>query len=65
MILYAIKVVPPEWDDTMPLPFDKAAYEQAKLEQGTRVLLYRDGEGIVGEGEIAGYPVEAARWVSA
>jgi hypothetical protein len=63
--LYAIKVVPPDWTDTMPLPFDKAQHDKAKLEQGTRVLIYRDGEGIVGEGEIAGFAVEPARWVSA
>ena len=52
MSRYAIKVVPPEWQETMPLPFNKTTHDYSKIEQGTRVLVYRSGEGIIGEGEV-------------
>lgn len=62
MNLYGIKVVPPEWEETMPLPFGESVYDAAKLEQGTRVLIFRPGEGIVGEGEVAGFAIRPAEW---
>lgn len=65
MIRYGIMVVPPEWEEAMPLPFDQAVFDEAKLEQGTRILIYREGEGVVGEGEVAGYAVDPARWTPA
>lgn len=63
MNLYGVKVVPPEWGDTMPLPFTKAEYDSAKPEQGTRILIYRYGEGIIGEAEVDGYVIRPAEWV--
>ena len=62
MSRYAIKVVPPEWQETMPLPFNKTTHDYSKIEQGTRVLVYRSGEGIVGEGDIEGYFVRPQEW---
>ncbi|MEP7293032.1 MAG: hypothetical protein ABI835_14715 [Chloroflexota bacterium] len=62
MILYGIKVVPPEWEKAMPLPFSKAEHDAAKLEQGTRILLYREGEGIIGEGEVHGFAIHPKEW---
>ncbi|MBI1257743.1 MAG: hypothetical protein GC204_09755 [Chloroflexi bacterium] len=62
MSRYAIKVVPPEWQDTMPLPFNKTTHDYSKIEQGTRVLVYRSGEGIVGEGDVEGYFVRPHEW---
>ncbi len=59
---YAIQVVPPEWDDTMPLPFDRATHDSGAVEQGTHVLVYRRGEGIIGEGEVKGYFVQPDMW---
>jgi hypothetical protein len=62
MTEYAIKVVPAGWEHTMPLPFTKAAYDQSGIEQGTRVLIYRQDEGIVGEGEVHGFVVQPRAW---
>lgn len=64
MNLYGIKIVPPDWSDAMPLPFDKSGYDTAKPEQGTRVLLFRAGEGLIGEAEIDGYVVRPAEWAT-
>lgn len=62
MTLYGIKVVPPEWEDEMPLPFDKAAHDNSGIEQGTRVLIFRRGEGIIGEGEVHGFFIQPKEW---
>ena len=62
MTLYGIKVVPPEWQDTMPLPFDKASHDASGIEQGTRVLIFRRGEGILGEGEVHGFFIHPREW---
>jgi hypothetical protein len=59
---YAIKVVPPEWRETMPLPFNKTTHDYNKIEQGMRVLIYRGSEGIVAEGEIDGYFLHPHEW---
>ena len=52
MTRYAIKVVPPEWDYSMPLPFSRTMHDYNRIESGMRVLIYRSGVGIVGETEI-------------
>jgi hypothetical protein len=62
MTRYAIKVVPPEWEAPMPLPFDKTSHDYSKIEQGTRVLVFRRGEGIIGEGEVKGFFVQPSEW---
>lgn len=59
---YAIKVVPPEWKVSMPLPFDKASHDASGVENGTRVLVYVQGTGIVAEGEVHGFFIEPRRW---
>jgi hypothetical protein len=59
---YAIKVVPPEWQETMPLPFNKTTHDYSKIDQGTRVLVYRSGEGIIGEGEVHGFFLRPDEW---
>lgn len=60
--LYGIKVVPHEWQDTMPLPFDKAAHDASKIQEGTRILVYKQGEGIVCEGEVRSYFLRPHEW---
>jgi hypothetical protein len=65
MTLYGIKVVPPEWEDQMPLPFDKASHDASGVEQGTRILIFRRGEGIIGEGEVHGFFIQPKEWTSA
>ncbi len=60
--LYAIKVVPDEWTETLPLPFDKATHDALKIEQGTRILIYKHDQGIVGEGEVHGFFIRPREW---
>ncbi len=64
MSRYAIKVVPPEWQEPMPLPFNKNTHDYSKVEEGTRVLVYRSGEGIVGEGEVHAFFLRPDEWPS-
>jgi hypothetical protein len=49
----------------MPLPFDKASHDASGVEQGTRILIFRHGEGIIGEGEVHGYFIHPKEWTSA
>jgi hypothetical protein len=66
MILYAIKVVPPEWEEAMPIPFTQAEHDQwgAQLQNGTRVLIFKDApiNQLIGEGEVHGFFVQPDRW---
>ncbi|MEO8396602.1 MAG: hypothetical protein ABI700_26650 [Chloroflexota bacterium] len=64
MSRYAIKVVPPEWREPMPLPFNKTTHDYSKIEEGTRVLVYRSGEGIIGEGEVHAFFLRPEEWPS-
>lgn len=66
MILYAIKVVPPEWEETMPIPFTKAEHDQWRdqIQNGTRVLIFKSApvNQLVAEGEVHGFFVQPHRW---
>ena len=64
MTRYAIKVVPPEWQEPMPLPFNKTTHDYSKIDQGMRVLVYRSGEGIIGEGEVRAFFLRPDEWPS-
>lgn len=60
MAPYGIRVVPAEWQPSMPLPFTQAMHDTKTLEQGTRILLYR--EGIIGEGEVHAFAIRPSEW---
>ncbi len=60
---FAIKVVPAEWQHDLPLPFDRATHDAIDLQQGTRILIYQRGKGIVGEGEVDGFFVQPDEWM--
>ena len=66
MILYALKVVPPEWTEHMPLPFTQAEHEQWRdqIQNGTRVLIFKGApvNQLIGEGEVHGFFVQPHRW---
>lgn|GEM_PF-5297597 len=62
MALYGIKVVPAAWEHSMPLPLSKAEHESGTIEQGTRILIYRAGEGIIGEGEVHAFAIQPSEW---
>lgn len=61
---YAIKTVPAEWKDTMPLPFDERTRMSAKIEPGLHVLIYRRGVGIVADGEIQANFIRSDAWLT-
>jgi hypothetical protein len=69
MILYALKVVPHEWTEHMPLPFTQAEHEQWRdqIQNGTRVLIFKGApvNQLIGEGEVHGFFVQPHRWASA
>lgn len=62
MVAYGIKVVPREWQHSMPLPFTQAEHDSETLEQGTRILIYRAGVGIIAEGEVHGFAIHPRDW---
>ena len=62
---YAIKVVPPDWQDTLPLPFHKNIQAYNKIEIGTHVLIYRFEAGIIGDAEIRSPFVLPVAWEAA
>ena len=51
--------MPPEWEETMPLPFGESVYDAAKLEQVHACDF--PSEGIVGR-EVAGFAIRPAEW---
>ena len=59
---YAIKVVPADWQDTLPLPFHKNIQAYNKIELGTHVLIYRREAGIIGDAEIRSAFVQPDAW---
>jgi len=59
---YAIKVVPPDWQDTLPLPFHKNIQAYNKIEIGTHVLIYRFEAGIIGDAEIRSPFISPHEW---
>jgi hypothetical protein len=62
MALYGIKVVPATWQYSMPLPFSEAEHKGTEIEQGMRILIYREGEGIVAEGEVHAFAIRPSEW---
>jgi hypothetical protein len=60
---YAIKVVPPDWKDSMPLPFSQTSRAYGKIERGMRVLIYQVGMGIVGDAEVCDSFIPAGEWL--
>jgi len=69
VIQYAIKVVPPEWDSNMPIPFTKETHDRwrEELQNGTRVLIFKSAPVnlLVGEGEVHGFFIQPKEWASA
>ncbi len=69
MLLYALKVVPPEWDEQMPIPFTQAEHDQWRdqIQTGTRVLIFKGApvNQLVAEGEVHGFFVQPHRWSAA
>ncbi len=66
MLLYALKVVPPEWDEQLPIPFTQAEHDQWRdqIQNGTRVLIFKGApvNQLVAEGEVHGFFVQPHRW---
>ena len=60
---YAIKVVPNEWKDSMPLPFHGTTRTYGKIERGMHILIYQHGVGIVGDAEIHETFVRSEDWL--
>lgn len=66
MIQYAIKVVPPEWNEDLPIPFTRTEHERwhDQIQNGTRVLIFKSApvNQLVAEGEVRGFFVQPHRW---
>lgn len=46
----------------MPLPFTEEEHNAVEMEQGMRILIYRQGAGIVAESEVHGFAIRPSEW---
>lgn len=63
---YVVAVVPPHWDEEMPLTFSEAQYQRIReqVESGTRVLLYSPApdDAIIGQAQVHGTFLKTSEW---
>src|SRR5215216_609462 len=66
MDVYALKVVPADWDLEMPLPFTQEEYNQYhdQIVPDMRILIYKASpvDAIVSEGAVTGVFINVGDW---
>lgn len=65
MARYAIKAVPADWQDHLPLPFNRTTRAYGKIEAGMHILIFQREVGIVGDGTICNLFVSSGEWTGA
>lgn len=53
MARYAIKAVPADWQEHLPLPFNRTTRAYGRVEAGMHILIFQHDVGIVGDGLVS------------
>lgn len=59
---YAIKVVPHDWQESLPLPFHKTSRDYSKIEPEMHILVYQQTVGIIGDTVVTTLFLTAREW---
>ncbi len=62
MARYAIKTVPVDWQDHLPLPFNRTTRAYGKVEAGMHILIFQHEVGIVGDATVHGVFIDPQEW---
>ncbi len=62
MARYAIKTVPVDWHDALPLPFNRTTRAYGKVEAGMHILIFQHEVGIVADGTVNGMFLSPLEW---
>lgn len=63
MARYAIKTVPFDWQDSLPLPFNWTTRAYGRVEAGMHILVYQHTVGIVADATVVGAFISPQEWL--